>query len=183
LQRGAVVAVSTGDGTHDGGGGASTLAFALLAAASATGSWCAAVGTGHPGILAIAELGVDLDHLALVPHPGPAWPEVVASLLDGMDAVLVCPPGRGRAGAARRLVARARQRRAVLVVLAGRQGWPVGPDVRLTVGGGTWGGVGTGHGHLRGRRVEVVATGRRAAAGTVRAGLWLPTESGTVTPV
>jgi hypothetical protein len=177
LQRGAVIAVGTGDAT---GGGAGTLAFSLLAAASATGSWCAAVGTGDPGILAIAELGVDLDHLALVPDPAGAWPEVTATLLDDMDIVLVCPPGRVRPGVARRLAARARQRRAVLVVQAGPEAWPEGPDVRLTVESGAWDGVDRGHGYLRGRHVEVVSSGRRSAVRGTRTGLWLPAASGSV---
>jgi hypothetical protein len=189
LQRGAVVTVDSGDGRPGdpnggragrSGGGASTLAFALLAAASAAGSWCAAVGTGDPGILAIAELGVDLDHLALVPWPGSQWPEVTAAVLDDMDVVLVCPPGRVRPTVARRLVARARQRRAVLVVQAGPGTWPEGPDVRLSVTGGMWEGVDRGHGHLRGRHVEVTASGRRSAIRGVRTGLWLPTASGAV---
>jgi hypothetical protein len=176
LQRGTVIAVGPGDG-------ASTLAFALLAAASAGGSWCAAVGTGDPGILAIAELGVDLDHLALVPWPGGEWPEVTAILLDDMDVVLVRPPGRVRPGVARRLAARARQRRAVLVVQAGPETWPEGPDVQLTVAAGAWEGVDRGHGHLRGRRVEVVTSGRRSAVRGVRTGLWLPAASGAVAAV
>jgi hypothetical protein len=172
LPRGAVITVTTGDGS-----GAGTLAFALLAAASAAGSWCAAVGTGEPGILAIAELGVDLDHLALVPWPGAAWPEVAAILIDDMDVVLVCPPGRVRPGVARRLAARARQKRTVVVV---RGTWPEGPDVQLTVEGGTWEGMDRGHGHLEGRHVEVVTTGRRSAVRGVRTRLWLPASSGAV---
>lgn len=175
LPRGAVITVSTGEGS-----GAGTLAFALLAAASAAGSWCAAVGTGDPGILAIAELGVDLDHLALVPWPGVAWPEVAAILIDDMDVVLVCPPGRVRPGVARRLAARARQKRTVVVVRGGRGTWPEGPDVQLTVEGGTWEGMDRGHGHLEGRHVEVVTTGRRSAVRGVRTGLWLPASSGAV---
>lgn len=189
LQRGAVVAVGVGDGTRPGGtgpgdgpggGGARTLAFSLLAAASAAGSWCAAVGIADPGMLAIAELGVDLDRLALVPRPGGAWPEVTGILLDGMDLVLVCPPGRVRPGVARRLAARARQRRAVLVVEAGPGTWPEGPDVRLTVEGGGWDGVERGHGYLRGRHVEVASSGRRSAVRGTRHGLWLPDASGAV---
>jgi len=175
LPRGAVITVSTGEGS-----GAGTLAFALLAAASAAGSWCAAVGTGDPGILAIAELGVDLDHLALVPWPGAAWPEVAAILIDDMDVVLVCPPGRVRPGVARRLAARARQKRTVVVVRGGRGTWPEGPDVQLTVEGGTWEGMDRGHGHLEGRHVEVVTTGRRSAVRGMRTGLWLPGSPGAV---
>ena len=191
LQRGAVITVGAGEGRPDGrgggwagtrgpGSGAGTLAFALLAAASTGGSWCAAVGTGDPGILAIAELGVDLDHLALVPWPGPAWPEVTALLVDDLDVVLVRPPGRVGSGVARRLVARVRQKRAVLVVQAGRGIWPEGPDIHLAVERGSWEGMDRGHGHLRGRHVEVVASGRRSADRKVRTGLWLPGPSGAV---
>ncbi len=182
LQRGTVITVDAGARTPSdtSGGGASTLAFSLLAAASAAGSWCAAVGTGHPGILAIAGLGVDLDHLALVPTPGSAWPEVTAILVDDMDVVLVCPPGRVGSGVARRLVARVRQKRTVLVVRGGRAVWPEGPDLHLAVEDGTWDGVDTGHGHLDGRHVEVVTSGRRSAVRGVRTGLWLPASSGAV---
>jgi hypothetical protein len=189
LQRGAVVTVGMADGTAPAGGGGrvpaasatgggTTLAFALLAAASAS-SWCAAVGTADPGILACAELGVDLGHLVLVPGPGPLWAQVAATLFDGMDVVLVRPPGSVRPGVARRLAARARERRGVLVVL-GARGWPEGADVQLTVVTGAWRGVEAGHGHLQGRHVEVVASGRRAAARPVRVGLWLPAPSGQV---
>ncbi len=159
-------------------GGGTTLGFALLAAAS-TASWCAAVGPADPGMVALAELGVDLAHLVLVPRPGPLWAEAAATLFDGMDIVLVRPPGPVRPGVARRLAARARERRGVLVVL-GTRGWPEGADVQLTVEAGTWQGVGAGHGHLQGRHLEVLASGRRAAARPVRVGLWLPAPAGQV---
>ncbi|MGA2037058.1 MAG: hypothetical protein ABSH04_05680 [Acidimicrobiales bacterium] len=189
LQRGTVIAVDVADGTHaasgtgptgPGAGGATTLAFALLAAASATGSWCAAVGTADPGMLSMAELGVDLSRLALVPHPGPAWAEVTAALLDGMDAVLTLPPWPARLWVAHRLAARARERQAVLIVLSCRSWWPEGPEIRLVVRGGVWHGVGQGHGHLQGRRVKVVTTGRRVAVRPVSTDLWLPAPSGAV---
>jgi hypothetical protein len=128
----------------------------------------------------VAELGVDLDHLALVPGPGSAWPEVAAIVVDDMDVVLVCPPGRVGSGVARRLVARARQKRTVLVVQAGRGMWPEGADVHLTVENGRWEGVDRGHGHLKRRHVEVVTSGRRSATREVRTGLWLPAASGAV---
>src|SRR5580692_11994792 len=150
LQRGGVVTV----GTAGAAGGGTTLGFALLAAAS-TASWCAAVGTADPGIVAFAELGVDLGHLVLVPRPGPLWAQVAATLFDGMDVVLVRPPGTVRPGVARRLAARARERRGVLVVL-GARGWPEGADLQLTMEAGAWQGVEAGHGHLQGRRLDVV---------------------------
>ncbi len=176
LQRGGVVTVGTGEGAP---GGSTTLGFALLAAAS-TASWCAAVGMADPGMVACAELGVDLGHLVLVPRPGPLWAQVAATLFDGMDVVLVAPPGAVRPGVARRLAARARERRGVLVVL-GARAWPEGADVQLTMEAGAWQGVEAGHGHLQGRHLEVLACGRRAAGRPVRVRLWLPAPSGQVT--
>ena len=99
------------------GRGATTLALALLAAASAAGSWCAAVGLPDPGVVAAAGLGLDLRRVVFVPHPGNGWAEAAGDLLSGVDAVLVRPPGRARLTAARHLTARARERQAALVVL------------------------------------------------------------------
>jgi len=191
LQRGAVVAVHIGDAKPGGpddlhpgtgaAGGGTTLAWALLVAASA-GSWCAAVGTGDPGVVALAELGMDLGHLVMVPCPGPRWPEAAALLLDAMGVVLVQPLGPVRPGVARRLAARARERRAALVVMSGR-GWPEGADIELKVQRARWQGVETGHGHLQSRYAEVVASGRRAATRPTRAGLWLPDPTGRVEAV
>ena len=190
LQRGIVVAV-TGTGAaaafapwRDGGPEGTTLALGLLAGMSAAGSWCAVVGLAEPGILAMAELGLVLERSPLVPRPGPRWPEVTAVLLAGTDAVLLRPPGPVRPGTARRLAALARQQRSVLVLLAGRGDWPEGPDLHVAVrpvpGGppGGWHGIGAGYGYLRGRHVEVTATGRRAATRPLVTRLWLPDAAG-----
>jgi hypothetical protein len=181
-----VAAGGDGRGAADGAaaswtipaGGATTLAFSLLAAATRGGSWCAAVGVADVGVVALAEMGVDLDHLALVPRPGARWGEAAALLLEGMDAVLVCPPGPVRPALARRLAARARERRVALVVLTRRGRWPEGAERRLTVEAARWDGAGRGDGHLRGRRAEIVVGGRRAASRPVRTELWLPAASG-----
>jgi len=161
LRRGSTVAVS----------GSTSLALALVATASQAGSWCAAVGLPSLGLVAAAELGLDLSRLALVASPGPAWPTVAAALVDALDLVIVAAPRRVRLADARRLAARARERGAVLVPVGGS--WPQ-PDVLLEVDEGRWEGLGSGHGHLRRRRVTVVSGGRGAAARPRRAGLWLP---------
>src|SRR5829696_1229256 len=101
LRRGTTVAVA----------GSLALALALVAGASAAGSWVAAVDLPDLGIVAAAETGVALERLALVPAPGArAWPAVVAAFLDAIDVVLVGSPPRLPAAQARRLAARARQR-------------------------------------------------------------------------
>jgi hypothetical protein len=179
LRRGTTITVS-GQPGH----GATTLALALLAAASQGGSWCAAVGLADPGVVATAELGVDLRRVVFVPHPGSGWAEAAGDLLPGVDVVLVRPPGRARQTAARHLVARARERQAALVVLVDHpSSWPEGGDLALHVGAMEWQGVGRGHGHLRGRRAEVRVSGRRAAGRAVECSLWLPADSGEVTAV
>jgi hypothetical protein len=176
LRRGTTTTV-TGQPGH----GATTLALALLAAASAAGSWCAAVGLTDPGVVAAAGLGIDLRRVVFVPHPGTGWAEAAGDLLSGVDAVLVRPPGRARLAAARHLTARARDRQAALVVLLeGAGAWPVGGDLALSVGSVEWEGVGRGHGYLQGRRAEVRVSGRRAAGRAVECSLWLPAGSGAV---
>ncbi|WP_420621392.1 hypothetical protein [Candidatus Poriferisodalis sp.] len=57
------------------------------------------------------------------------------------------------------------------------------PDVTLTVERAAWTGLGQGHGRLRERRAEVVATGRGAASLPRRAVLWLPDTDGRISGV
>jgi hypothetical protein len=154
--------------------GATSLLLALLAEASRAGSWCAVVGLPTLGVAAAAELGVGLERLALVPHPGLDWPTVVAALLDGFDIVVVAAPGGISSSIASRLAARARQRGGVLM--------PYGPwpavDLALEATDPVWHGVEAGRGRLRGRQLSVVARGRGAATASRLAHLWLPRPTG-----
>lgn len=172
LRRGSTVA--TGDAT--------SLALAIVAGPSAAGSWTAAVGVSNLGLAAAAELGVALDRFVVVADPRrDAWATVVATLVDALDVVLVRARHRVAGNDARRLIARVRERGAVLVVLG--DGWPEAPDFRLHVTRAEWQGIGDGHGHLRARRVTVEASGRRSAARPRRAELWLPAAGGGIAGV
>jgi hypothetical protein len=163
LRRGGTVVVD----------GSLTLALALVAGASAAGSWVVAVGLPDLGVVAAAEAGIVLDRLALVPGVSAAvLGTVVAALLDAIDVVLVRPPARLPAAVARRLAARARERRSVLLPVGGS--WPIAPDLRLAVTASQWEGLGQGSGRLEARKVEVAAAGRGAAVLERRATLWLP---------
>jgi hypothetical protein len=168
LARGSVVAVAE----------FGILAMALLAAASAAGTWCGIAGIPEVGVLATVGLGLDAERTLLVPDPGDAWPQVVASLLDGCELVLLRPPGRAPAQVRQRLEAVLRRGRGVLLV-AGE--WP-GAQVRLRVVIQGWTGLGDGHGRLRACCAEVVSDGRGEAAMTRTSWLWLPSEDGGVTP-
>lgn len=161
-----------------------TLALALLQGPSAAGAWCAVVGVPDLGVEAAAGLGLDLERLVLVPHPGEQWMAVVSALIDVVSVVLVKPPvrdGRSRvpeAGAGR-LAARLRQREAVLVALGD---WPQ-TDAALTVSESAWAGLGSGFGHLVARQVTVSSVSSSWAGRAKARRLWLPDAEQRVSPV
>ena len=64
LQRGSTAAT--------GGVAATSLALALVGPVTVAGSWVAVVGLPRLGLLAAAELGVDLERVILVADPGAA---------------------------------------------------------------------------------------------------------------
>ncbi|MEO5680660.1 MAG: hypothetical protein ABIS47_13435 [Acidimicrobiales bacterium] len=176
LRRGATATVAGGRGL-----GATSLAFALVAAATQAGSWAAVVGLPAAHAPAAAHLGVALERLALVPEAATLghWPTVVAALLDGVDLVVAAVPAGLRAPDARRLVARARERGSVLIpLLPAGASWVEGADVRLQVVAATWHGLEAGHGFLQARQVEVAAAGRGAAGRPRSVRLWLPGHDG-----
>lgn len=157
LQRGTVVSV---DGQV--GAGATSLVLELMAAVTAAGEWAATVDLDSTfGAVAAAEAGVALDRLAVIRGVEPArWAHVVATILDGVTVVAAGVPPFLRSAEARRLVARARERAAVLVTTGP---WPGEAAVRLRAEGSTWDGLGRGDGHLAGRSLRVQVTGRGAA--------------------
>jgi hypothetical protein len=161
LRRGSVVGIS---GTVPG---TTSLLFALLATASESGSWCAVVGLPSMGFVAAAETGIALDRLALVPNPGPDWPNVVAALIDGFDVVVVAAAARIAASVCAQMAARARRRGSVLVSFGA--GWD-GTEVTLSVADSRWSGVGED----ATRTMTVTARGRGAAAQPRRLDTWLP---------
>jgi len=108
--------------------GAVSLALALLAASLPDDGWGVLVGLPSLGIAAVAETGVDMGRLLLVPRPGPRWAEVAAVALEGADVVLLGAPAMVGAtgtvaGVVRRLRARARRAGSVLVSV---QPWSAG---------------------------------------------------------
>jgi hypothetical protein len=168
LPRGSVVTCQ--------GPAALSLALQTLAGASQAGSWLGVVGLPALGLAAVAEAGIAFSRTLLVAEPPPQeWSTVVATLTDSVDAVLV-GVGRIRAADSRRLQGRLRERGSVIIAVGAPGG--LEPDLSLTVVDAVWEGVGRGHGYLRTRRVDVELTGRRAAARTRRASLWLPDIEG-----
>jgi hypothetical protein len=187
LRRGEVVTVQ-----GEVGAGATSIALAFAAAATAAGEWAATVGVelsgprapGDLGATAALEAGVALERLAVVRRVPPArWATAVAVLLDGVSLVLAEVPRYARAGDARRLVARARERAAVLVPLCGPGvSWPADAALRLRAEGGPWPGLEPGEGLLAERAVRVHVEGRGEAR-RARTGATAATGEGLVPPL
>jgi hypothetical protein len=158
VRRGSVVAVDGVPGT-----GATSVALRLAAAATAAGEWAAAVELDASlGGIAAGEAGVVLDRFAVARRVPPArWAAVVAALLDGISVVLAEVPAFPRVGDVRRLLARARERGAVLVAMGS---WPAEAALRLRAGDSAWRGLGRGAGTLTGRDLQVHVDGRGVAA-------------------
>lgn len=157
---------------------AGALALALLAGPSGAGSWCAVVGVPELGVLAASAMGCEPERLLLVDEPGERWVDAVAVLLEAVDVVLVRPPVRPPSPVVRRLAALARTSGSCLLVAGAWEG----AMTRVRVASSLWVGLEQGHGHLRGRRVNVVAEGRGAGGRPRSAWLWLPGPDGSVSP-
>jgi hypothetical protein len=156
------------------------LSLALAAGASATGAWCALVGVPALGVRAAADAGLEPGRLVLVADPGGNWPQVVASLLDGFDLVLLHLAGQQPAAQLRRKLEAVARRHGSVLLVAGD--WP-GAQARLVVAEQEWTGIGVGHGRLRARKARVVVSGRGAGQRPRSRWLWLPGPDGAVAPV
>lgn len=156
------------------GAAAATLASGLVVDALVAGAWMAVVDVPTFGADAAAEVGVPLERVVRVGSgvdaeraAASAWIEVMAAAVDGFDVVVTRVPaalrGERRPAAIRTLVKRIQQHGAVVVVL-GESG-ALASDVELHTASTVWSGLGDGSGHLRRRRIDVQASGRRLPGG------------------
>lgn len=124
--------------------GSTALLLALAAAVSAQNGWVAFVGMGDLNFVAATDLGLDLGRVVVVPEPGGQVPEVLASLIDGMDLVVTTQRVGVTSGQQTRLSARAKQRGTTLLIAGD---WPQA-RIRLSGQAGDWQGVDRGLGRL-----------------------------------
>ena len=172
LERGRVHGV-TGDA-------AASLVYALVAAASAEGAWCAFVDMPHAGLRTAHEHGVALERVVCIDTDRSlSWGRVVGALTDGIDIIVARDPVC-TAAEARKVASRVKAQGAVLIVQGAVQnakgavqGFPL--DVLLTARTQSWS---FGACALE-RTVRVTAEGRRipAARGVT---VLLPSASGAV---
>jgi len=137
--------------------GSLSLALALISELSASGAWCGAIGVPELGLEAATNLGIALERLILVPHPGPHEISITATLSEVLAAIVLRPSTEVRSSDAARLAAKLRDRGTALIVLGP---WP-GADGQLTAISSHWSGLGTGHGLLDHQQIRVQSTDRR----------------------
>lgn len=153
---------------------------ALLAGASRTGAWCAAIGMPTLGVEALAGHGVELDRLLLVPAPGARWLAVVSALSEVIPLIAVRPSSAVREAELSRLHARLRDRGCTLLVVS-PAAWPQS-EGSIRVHDPHWQGLGDGWGALEECEVTVTAHTRRSPVPqSVR--VRLPGAHGTIEPV
>lgn len=148
LQEGAVYTLSP----------SSALTMALLAGPSAAGAWCGVVGMPEFGIEAAEAMGIDLDRLVLVPHPGDQWLTVTAAIADALSVIVVRPGRAASDGAIAKLAGRVRERGSTLLVAGA---WPQA-EAMISITGSRWSGLGDGHGYLSEREVTITVSSRRS---------------------
>ncbi len=151
-----------------------SLGLILVAEAVRAGAWVAAVGVSSPSWATASELGIPLDRLAVISAPPvDVAGTVLAALVDAVEIVLVDPSVSIRPHELRRIIARTRERRGVLISFGDSKSAWEGIDVRMGITASRWHGLGDGHGALTGREVDIEATGRGAAVRPRRTTLWL----------
>ena len=165
-----------------------SVALALSATASHSGAWTALVGVRGLGLAAAAEWGMSLERLVGVGVAGCDAPDrtrtdhavpasqVLAAAIDGFDIVIASSAGI-RPSEARRLAARLLQRGSVLLLIGHSGAFEV--DLVCSAQRPRWWGVGSGHGRLLRRAVELEVSGRRADRARCAA-LWFPSSDGGV---
>lgn len=155
-------------------------ALALLVAPTRQGSWAGVIGVPSLGVVAAADMGVDLDRTVFVrgrldAHGDPA--NVLGALVDGVD--LVVTSARFVSSLApslvRRFTTRLQSRGAVCIVVDDTRA--MSGDVRISTRVRELTGIGDGHGHVSARRVTLEVDGRRHER-SVRRDVWLPGPSG-----
>lgn len=144
--------------------GSSSLIFLAVAHATQHGLWCGVVALPHLNFAAGEAVGVELARVVLVQEPSCHLAEVTAALIDALDIVVVGFTPSLTDTMLRKLSARARQRRKVLLVVS--QSTPPklsGVALSLTAIHHHWHGVSDGFGYLTEHRIDVSVTGHGRA--------------------
>jgi len=133
-----------------------SLKAALISQATSQGVWCALVGVPDMGLAAAQDMGVALERLVLVPHPGEQWLAVLGALSDVVGIIVLGPVSPPSQRLIATVAGRLRERASTLLVSSP---WPHTEGI-LSVTSHRWEGLGQGHGMLTRHRVSVAFSSR-----------------------
>lgn len=180
LQRGWTTRVA-------GGASSRALAWALLSTVTTSGGWVAAVDVPGISLTAAREVGVAIERVLVVTSTGaPNWANTIGALIGSVDAIVFgAPRHRVQPREYRRMASRCRERGTVLVELATDAAQQFTQrqlqyDVSFSVEPVEWSGLGTGHGRLQARALDVSVAGRRTPGGGRSARFELPSIDGQI---
>jgi hypothetical protein len=151
---------------------------ALIAKATSQGHWCSVVDVSNLFVGAIEAYGGDLERCVFIRSVKDQGINVLASLISS-TSIVVSGVDVKRLSDARRLAARTQESGNILLT-TGRSDWPISPFMSISVVSQHWDGIGTGHGLLQTRLVELRAVGRGAASKERRLHVWLPNSNGDI---
>jgi hypothetical protein len=152
--------------------GSTSLLLLLLSAPTQAGSWAGIAGFPNIGVVAAEEMGVELKRCAFIPDfTENSAAKVVAALIDAVDVVVIHRTNGIQIADARRLIARARERKCVLVL--SKTSWQSITPLTLKINSSTWEQTANGKGRLQGRQVEIIAEGRGVMSRPLRSVIWL----------
>lgn len=117
--------------------GSTFTALSTLVKASEDGAWIAVVGAPELNYAAVHDVGISLERVVAIPDADGREAQVIAALLDGVDIVFVGGRCGLTDGEKRTLLARARERGAVIV---SQQEWR-GARAVLSGEGASWVGL------------------------------------------
>lgn len=166
----------------DGGPSARALAWALLGTVTTSGGWVAAVDVPGISLTAAREVGVAIERVLVVTSPGGnAWSNTIGALIGAVDVIVFgSPRHRVQPREYRRIASRCRERGTVLVELGQQASGQLQYDVSFSVDPVAWNGLGSGHGRLQARGLDVSVKGRRAPGAGRHARFELPSTDGTL---
>lgn len=144
--------------------GSNTLTLLAIAHATTEGLWCGMVSLPQLNFATAHEIGADLARIVAVPDAQQHAPTVAATLLDTLDMVVVGLSQLNDPLMLRKLSARARQRRKLLL-LSTTSPTDVLPSVTLTLTAQrhTWRGIDDGLGYLTEHTLDIVVSGQGRA--------------------
>jgi len=160
----------------DGGSSARALAWALLGTVTTSGGWIAAVDVPGISLTAAREVGVAVERVLVVTSTeASTWSNTIGALIGAVDAIVFASPRhRVQQREYRRIASRCRERGTVLVELGHHVEGQLQYDVSFSVDPVKWHGLGTGHGRLQSRCLDVSVRGRRTPGAGRKARFELP---------